>query len=206
MTERTNQTNATSHVVQGYAPVNGLELYYEVHGEGRPLILLHGGLGGVSMYSAVLPQLASSRQVIGVDLQGHGHTADIDRPFRWEDFADDIAALIRHLGLKQADLAGYSVGGGTALQTAIRHPGLVRRLVLISTPCRRQGWYPEVLAGMAGMNAEAAKMMVGSPIQAAYTQAAPRPEGWPVLVEKTGALLKREYDWCEGTPRPSRCR
>jgi pimeloyl-ACP methyl ester carboxylesterase len=127
-----------------YAEVNGLSLYYEVHGEGEPLILLHGGVGAIEMFGEVLPLLARGRRVIGVDLQAHGRTADIDRPMTYEAMADDMAALIEHLGVGEADVMGYSLGGGVALQTAIRHPEAVRKAVLVSTPFKRDGWYPEV--------------------------------------------------------------
>ncbi len=178
-----------------YANVNGLNLYYEVHGTGQPLILLHGGLGAVAMFEQILPALAEHRQIIGVELQAHGHTADIDRPFSFEAMTDDVAALIAQLGFNHADILGYSLGGGVALQTAIRHPAAIRKLAVVSAPCRRQGWYPEVLTGMAAMNAAAAQAMVGSPMQQAYANTAPRPTDWPVLVEKTGQLLRQEYDW-----------
>ncbi len=178
-----------------YAKVNGLQLYYETHGQGQPLILLHGGLGLIGMFEPILPNLSEQRQVIGVELQTHGHTADIDRPLSFEWMADDIAALIDRLGFQTVDILGYSLGGGVALQTAIRHPAAIRKLALISTPCKRQGWYPEVLAGMSAMNAEAAQAMIGSPMQQAYANVAPRPADWPVLVEKTGQLLRQEYDW-----------
>jgi pimeloyl-ACP methyl ester carboxylesterase len=195
MTEnRINSKDARS----AYAAVNGLNLYYEIHGErgtGQPLVLLHGGLGDISMFAQMLPELSQNRPVIGVDLQAHGHTADIDRPFSFERMADDIAALLQHLSIQSADVMGYSLGGGVALQTTIRHPHGIRKLVLVSTPCKRDGWYPEVLAGMAAMNAEAAQAMIGSPMQAAYAKAAPRPEDWPVLVAKLGQLLKQDYDW-----------
>src|SRR5512139_364679 len=131
-----------------YANVNGLTMYYEIHGEGQPLILLHGGLGGVSMFERILPDLAQTRQVIAVELQGHGHTADIDRPLSFESMADDVAALLEHLELPSADILGYSLGGGVALRTIIRHPELVRKLVAVSTPCKSDGWYAEVRAGM----------------------------------------------------------
>jgi len=181
-----------------YAVVNGLRMYYESYGSGgTPLIAIHGGLGGAAMYGPLLPALAQGRQVIAVELQGHAHTADADRPFRFESMADDVAALIQHLGLPQADVFGYSLGGGVALQTAIRHPELVHKLVLVSTPCKRDGWYPEVLAGMSALTAEAAQAMVGSPMQAAYAQTAPHPENWPALVAKTGELLKQDYDWSD---------
>lgn len=178
-----------------YAHVNGLDLYYEIHGTGQPLILLHGGLGAIAMFTQILPDLAEHRQVIGVELQAHGHTADSDRPLSFESMADDIAALLKRLGLNQADLLGYSLGGGVALQTAIRHPSAIRKLVVVSAPCRRQGWYPEVLTGMAAMNADAAQAMIGSPMQQAYANVAPRPADWPILVGKTGQLLRQEYNW-----------
>jgi len=122
-----------------YASVNGLNLYYEVHGDGQPLILLHGGLGAVEMFGEVLSLLAEGRRVIGVDLQAHGRTADVDRPMTFEAMADDVAALISHLGLEEADVMGYSVGGSVALQTAIRHPEAVRKVVLVSAPFKRDG-------------------------------------------------------------------
>src|SRR5262245_15952667 len=112
----------------GYAPVNGLNLYYEIHGTGAPLILLHGGFGSTADFAELLPALAARRQVIAVDLQGHGRTADVDRPIRCEHMADDIGALIAHLGLGKATITGYSLGAGVALQTAIRHPEAVDRV------------------------------------------------------------------------------
>ena len=123
-----------------YAGGNGLEMYYETHGSGEPLILMHGGVGAIEMFGEVLPLLAEGRQAIGVDLQAHGRTADIDRPMTFESMADDIAALIEHLGLERADIMGYSLGGGVALQTAIRHSEVVRKVVLVSTPFKRDGW------------------------------------------------------------------
>ncbi len=180
-----------------YAEVNGLKLYYEVHGDGPPLILLHGGVGAVEMFGEILPALAEERRVIGVDLQAHGRTADIDRPMTFEAMADDVAALIGHLGLQEADVMGYSMGGGVALQTAIRHPEAVRKAVLVSTPFKRHGWYPEVLAGMEQMGPEAAEPMKGSPMYGLYSDVAPRPEDWTVLLRKLGDLLRRDYDWSE---------
>ena len=196
MTASTPGSNATNKVASGgYAAVNGLNLYYEIHGTGKPLVLLHGGFGTVEMFGQLLPALAQTRQVIAVELQAHGHTADIDRPLRFEAMADDIAALINQLGLTNADLCGYSLGGGVALQTAIRHPNAVHKLVLVSAPCKRVGWYPEDLAGMAAVNAEAALGWVGSPMHEAYVRVAPRPEDWPVLAGKVGELLRQDYDW-----------
>lgn len=178
-----------------YADVGGLSLYYQVHGTGEPLVLLHGGLGSIEMFGPVLPALAEHRQVLAVDLQAHGRTADVDRPIRFELLADDVAALLGHLGLAGADVMGYSLGGGAALRTAIQHPRLVRRLVLVSTPFRRGGWYPEIMGGQAQMTAEAAEPMKQSPMYEAYSRIAPRVEDWPRLIAKVGELLARDYDW-----------
>jgi pimeloyl-ACP methyl ester carboxylesterase len=178
-----------------YADVNGISLYYEEHGSGPPLVLLHGGLSAASMYAPILPALAKDRRVIAVDLQAHGHTADVDRPLRFETMADDVAALIRHLGLDHADVMGYSLGGATALRTAIQHPARVRRLVVISNPGRRDGWHPESLAGMDQMGSNMADMLRQSPLYQVYASAAPRVEDFPVLLDKTGELLRRDYDW-----------
>jgi pimeloyl-ACP methyl ester carboxylesterase len=147
------------------------------------------------MFGDVLPLLAEGRQVIGVDLQAHGRTADINRPMTYEAMADDVAALIGHLGMQKADVLGYSLGGGVALQTATRHPEAVRKAVLVSTPFKRDGWYPEVLAGMEQMGPEAAEPMKETPMYSLYAGVAPRPEDWPVLLSKVGELLRQDYDW-----------
>jgi pimeloyl-ACP methyl ester carboxylesterase len=180
-----------------YASLNGLEIYYEIHGEGQPLVLLHGGLGGIVEFSQLLPALAETRQVIAVELQAHGHTADIDRPLNFELMADDVAALIEYLGLDNADILGYSMGGGVALQTAIRHPEVVRKLVLVSTAFSYSGIHPEFQAGMAAMNAESAQQMLETPMYQFYASVAPKVENWPSLVAKLGELLTQDYDWSE---------
>ena len=180
---------------KGYASVNGLNLYYEIHGSGEPLMLLPGGFETVEAMGEIVPQLAATRRVIGVELQGHGHTADIERPLRFELMADDIAALIRHLGLERTDIFGFSLGGGVGLQTAIRHPEVVRKLALASTPFRKDGWYPEVLAGMASISVET---FAGTPIHETYIKTSPRPEAWPTFVAKMRQLLSEDYDWVEG--------
>jgi pimeloyl-ACP methyl ester carboxylesterase len=181
----------------GYVPINGLQLYYQIHGSGPALVLIHGGLGTIEMFGELLPALARRHRVVAVELQGHGHTADGDRPFRFELLADDVATLIRRLALQSAAVLGFSLGGGVALQTAIRHPEAVRKLVVVSAPFRRSGWHPEVLAGMGLLNAETAEAMVESPMYAAYSRVAPRLEDWPMLVAKTGDLLRQDYDWSE---------
>lgn len=179
----------------GYADVNGIKLYYEIHGEGRPLILLHGGLGAIEMFGPNLPALAKSRKVIGVDLQGHGRTADIDRPIRVPFMADDIAALIKHLELGPVDIMGYSLGGGIALQVAIRHPEVVDRLVVVSAPFRRSGFYKDILMQQSHVTAEAAEMMKQTPMYQLYSALAPRVEDWPRLLQKMGDAMQEDFDF-----------
>jgi pimeloyl-ACP methyl ester carboxylesterase len=189
------QTPPTTALKTGYAPANGLRLYYEIHGTGEPLILLHGGLAATEMFGEVMPSLSKKRQVIAVDLQAHGRTADIDRPLSYDAMADDIAALVKDLGIAKADVMGYSVGGGVAVRTAVRHPEVVRKLVLVSTAFKRDGWYPEILAGMAQLNAEAAEPMKKTPMYQLYARIAPKPADWPTLLTKLGQLLSKDYDW-----------
>lgn len=179
----------------GYAPVRGLKIYYEIHGTGAPLILLHGGFGASDMFRPFIPQLAAKRQVIALDLQGHGRTADVDRPLRAEAMADDVAAVAQHLGITRTDVMGYSMGGGVALQTAIRHPALVRKLVVVSSTFRRDGWHPEILAAMSQMGPQAAEMMKKTPMYQLYARVAPRPQDWAVLMAKVGEAVKQDYDW-----------
>lgn len=178
-----------------YADVNGIKLYYEIHGTGQPLIVLHGGLGATSMFGPNLPALAKGRQVIAVDLQGHGRTADIDRPLSAELMAEDIAALIKHLKLERPDLMGYSLGGGVALFVAIRHPELVGKLVVVSTPIRRNAFYPEILAQQKQVTAEAAEAMKQTPMYQLYASIAPRPEDWPRLLSKIGEGMAKDFDF-----------
>jgi pimeloyl-ACP methyl ester carboxylesterase/GNAT superfamily N-acetyltransferase len=178
----------------GYAPVNGLQMYYEIHGRGEPVVLIHGAFGTIDLWGPILETLAATYQVIAVELQGHGHTADIDRPFGYEQLADDIAALMAYLGIAQADIVGYSMGGNTGLQLAIRQPELVRKLVAISANYRSDGYYPEVLASIQEMTPEG---FAGSPFEAAYFRNAPNPDDWPTLIEKVQALDAVAFAWPE---------
>jgi pimeloyl-ACP methyl ester carboxylesterase len=178
-----------------YAEVNGINLYYETRGSGQPLVLLHGGLGSGEMFGPILPALAQRHQVIAVDLQGHGRTADIDRPIDVRLMAEDIAALVEHLGLENADVLGYSLGGGVALQTAIRHPATVRRLVVVSAHIRTDAIYPEMRAQQGQVNASAMEFMKDTPMYQLYQRVAPRPDDFPRLLDKIGASMAKEFDF-----------
>ena len=180
-----------------YADVNGINLYYETHGTGRPMILLHGGLGSGEMFAPILPTLAERRQVILVDLQGHGRTADIDRPIDTALMADDIAALIDHLGLDRPDVVGYSLGGGVALQTAIRHPEKVGHLVSASAHIKTDAIPAEMRAQQGQVNAAAADFMKETPMYELYMRVAPRPEDFPRLLDKIGETMANDFDLSE---------
>jgi pimeloyl-ACP methyl ester carboxylesterase len=180
-----------------HAEVNGINLYYETHGAGRPLILLHGGLGSGEMFGPVLPQLAERHQVVAVDLQGHGRTADIDRPIDVRLMAGDIAALIDHLGLDRPDVVGYSLGGGVALLTAVRFPARVRRLVSVSANIRSDAIYPEMRAQQGQVSAASAEFMKDTPMYQLYQRVAPRPEDFPRLLEKIGESMSKDFDFTE---------
>jgi pimeloyl-ACP methyl ester carboxylesterase len=180
-----------------YAEVNGINLYFETHGAGRPLVLLHGGLGSGEMFGASLPAFAENHQVILVDLQGHGRTADVDRPFDYALMADDVAALIDHLGLDRPDVVGFSLGGGVGLHLASRHPGKVGRLVATSAGIRRTAFYPDLLEQQAQVNAAAVEFMKETPMYELYQRVAPRPEDFPRLLDKIGEAMQRDFDFTD---------
>ena len=175
--------------------VNGIELGYQEFGNGKPLLLLHGGFGSVEMFGPNIELLAAGNRVIGADLQSHGRSPAADRPMKFEAMADDIAALIEKLGLERVAIMGFSLGGAVGLRTAIQHPDLVDRLVLVSTVFKRGGWYPEMTAGMDAMGPETAEFLKQSPMYQAYERIAPRVEDWPVLVHQLTTALKVDYDW-----------
>jgi pimeloyl-ACP methyl ester carboxylesterase len=182
----------------GYAAVNGIEMYWEGRGSGGvPLIVTHGGFGTAGMFDGLLDALAQRRRVIAIELQGHGHTRDSDRPFSYEAFGDDIGGLIEQLGLGRADLLGYSLGAGASLRAAIQHPDAVRAVAVLSFPCRRDGWLPDVLEGMAHVNSDMFEQMRHSQMYADWLAVAPDPDAFPALMDKAGALLATPYDWSE---------
>jgi pimeloyl-ACP methyl ester carboxylesterase len=180
-----------------YADVNGINLYYEIHGTGSPLVLLHGGLGSGEMFAASLPAFTAGHQVVLVDLQGHGRTADIDRPIEIPLMADDVAALIEHLGLDRPDVVGFSLGGGVALLTAIRHPQKVGRVVAASAGIRRSATYAEILEQQGQVSGASAEFMKETPMYELYQRVAPRPEDFPKLLDKIGETMAKDFDYTE---------
>jgi pimeloyl-ACP methyl ester carboxylesterase len=183
------------------AHVNGIDLAYQVFGKGSPLVLLHGGFGSVEMFGPNVELLAAGRRVIGVDLQSHGRSPAADRPMHFETMANDIAALMKDLELDHAAVMGFSLGGAVALRTAIQHPELVERLVLISTVFKRRGWHPEMTDGMDAMGPEIAEPFKQTPMYQAYERIAPRKEDWPVLVTQLTTAMKIDYDWSADVAR-----
>ena len=177
---------------EGYVAVNGLEMYYEIHGKGKPLVLVHGAFSAIgTSFGRLLPELARTRQVIALELQAHGHTADIDRPLSLEGMADDTAAAIKQLGIEPTDLLGYSMGAGVALRVVIRHPEVVRKLVLASVTYTMSGIHPGLMEGLGNMTPE---MMHGSPWHEEYMQIAPHPENFAKLFAKKTEMDRQTRD------------
>jgi pimeloyl-ACP methyl ester carboxylesterase len=187
----------TPQTKSGHVAANGVSYYYEIHGEGEPLLLLHGGLGSIDMLRPQLPALSKSRRVIAVDLHGHGRTALGERPISLPDMGDDMAVILKNLGVAQADVLGYSMGGGVAFRLAVQHPQMVRRLALLATGFAQDGFYPEMLPMQAQLGAAMAPHMKDTPMHKCYVAVAPKPEDFPRLLERMGELMRKSYDWSE---------
>lgn len=188
--EGTEMTTTTAQT--GYAAVNDLEMYYEIHGSGDPIVVLHGAYMNADTMAPFVQLLAGNYQVIVPEAQAHGRTGDIDRPLSYEAMADDVAALLDTLGIEKADVFGYSMGGSTALQVAIRHPEKVNKLIVVSATYKSEGVYPEMLAMFPTITPE---MFAGSPMETEYMRLAPNKENWPVLVQKLVDLDSAAQDW-----------
>jgi len=191
----TKQTATPKPTKSGHAAVNGVNYYYAVYGTGEPLLLLHGGLGQIEMFGPNLTKLSQSRQVIGVDLQGHGRTPLGDREISLIDMGNDMAGVVKKLGYDKVDALGYSLGGGVALQFAAQHPQMVRRLALVSTLFAQDGFYPEMLPQQAAVSAAMAEQMKETPMYKSYMAIAPHPEEFPKLLDAMGAYMRKPYDW-----------
>lgn len=178
----------------GHLAVNGIDYYYEIRGEGEPLLLLHGGLGQIEMFGANLKTLQEKRQVIGVDLQGHGRTPLGDRPIEIPAIGADMAELVTKLGYKQVDVFGYSFGGGVALHLAAQSPDKVRRLVIASAPFARSGFFPEMIPQQEAVSGAMAEMMKETPMYKSYEAVAPDVSQFPKLLDAMGAMMRVDYD------------
>jgi pimeloyl-ACP methyl ester carboxylesterase len=183
-------------VSSGYADVNGIKLYHEIYGEGEPLVLIHGGLTTIDEMRPWVEPLSQARQVIAVEMQGHGRTADTDRPMTFRAMGDDIAALLGYLKIQKADLAGYSFGGASAIRAAIQHPGRVRRLVVVSSPHARSAWYREAQQGMSQVGRAMAGNMMQAPTGKLSKQW-PEPQRFPEFLDKFGKMMSEDYDWSD---------
>ena len=194
----------TNPTRSGRVSANGIDYYYEMHGSGEPLLLLHGGLGSIDMFRGVLlPALAKTRQVIAVDLQGHGRTTLGNRPISLVDIGNDLAVVLDQLGYKQVDVAGYSFGGGAGLRLAIQHPNAVRRLAVISAPFAQNGFFPEMLPQQAAVSAAIAEQMKETPMYKSYVAVAPKPSDFPRLLDRMGELMRQPNDWSEDVKKLS---
>ena len=194
-------TPPTPPAKSGRVNANGIDYYYEIHGEGEPLLVLHGGLGSIDMFGPSPALLAAGRQVIAVDLHGHGRTPLGDRPISLVDMGDDMAVLLTQLGYRQVDVMGYSLGGGVAFRLAVQHPELVRRLVLVSTGFSQDGFYAEMLPQQAQVSAAIADQMKDTPMYENYAAVAPHPEDFPRLLDRMGELMRQPYDYSEDVKR-----
>lgn len=182
-------------IKSGYIEAGGIRYYYEIRGQGEPLLLLHGGLGSIDMFAPVMPILLEKRQVIGVDLQGHGRTALGDRPISLQAIGADMAAILTELGYGAVDVLGYSLGSGVAFQLAVQHPEKVRRLALVSAGFAQDGFYPEMLPLQGQLSGKMADVMKDTPMYKAYMAVAPHPDEFPRLLDAMGDLMRRPYDW-----------
>ncbi|MGH8078929.1 MAG: alpha/beta fold hydrolase, partial [Lysobacter sp.] len=185
----------------GIVPVNGVDYYYELHGQGEPLLLLHGGLGSGAMFGPNIEALAKHRTVILVDLQGHGRTALGQRPFSVDAIGDDMAALVQRLGYARVDVLGYSLGGGIALRMAVQQPAQVGKLVLVSASYSNDAFYPSIRGQQNTLNAKAADAFKNTPIYQGYAAVAPKPEEFPRLLDAIGGFLSRPFDWSADVPK-----
>lgn len=189
---------ATPASKTGYAAVNGMRSYYEIHGAGRPLVLLHGGFMTIPTLQPMLGLLAAKRQVIAIELEGHGRSVDLDRPLSLRQMADDLDGLLAQLGVAQADVFGFSTGAGVALRLAIQHPARVRRLVLVSAGIGNAAFYPSITAQWPGLTAETMK---GTPMETAYKAVAPDPNRFGRLVDKMKASMLGDEPWSQAEIR-----
>jgi pimeloyl-ACP methyl ester carboxylesterase len=200
--QRAQTMNTTANAIPpptktGHVEVRGVNYYFEIRGKGEPLLLLHGGLGSIDMFGPNLAILSTNRELIAVDLLGHGRSTLGNRPISPVEMGDDIAAIVKQLGYSQVDALGYSLGGSVALRLAIKHPDAVRRLALVSTPFAQEGFFPEMLPQQAAVGAAMAPAMKDTPIYRSYVAVAPHPKDFPRLLDRMGEYMRQSYNWAE---------
>lgn len=191
----TAMVHAAAPVKSGYVNAGGIRYYYEIHGQGEPLVLLHGGLGSIDMFAPILPLLADHRQVIAIDLHGHGRTELGSRQLNLVDMANDVASVLEELGVPQVDAMGYSLGGGVAFRLAVQHPRKVRRLAVVSAGFSDKGFLDDLRPQMDAVTAEAAPSMMQTPMYQGYVAVAPKPDDFPRLLQSIGDLMRTPYDY-----------
>jgi len=192
MTLVATAASAQQESTSGYAPVNGINMYYEIHGSGEPVVLLHGAFMTITNnWGGWIDELAKTRKVIAIEMQGHGRTADVARDITYENLADDVAGLLDYLKIPRADLIGYSMGGTVAMECAIRHPDKVRKAVIISSTFRTDGMAPEAVQAIRNLTADDFK---GTPIETEYKKLSPTPDDFPKFVQRLAATAAKEYD------------
>jgi len=191
--KETTTTQSIKPAETGHADVKGLKMYYEVYGQGKPIVLIHGAFMTIPLnWSHIIPLFAKDRKVIVAEMQGHGRTRDVSREFSFEGMADDVSGLLKHLKIDSADILGYSMGGGVAFQVAVRHPEQVRRLVILSGVYAHNGWWPDAEASFASITAD---MFKGSPIEKQYDSLGNDPAHFPEFVKKVMSMDLKSYDW-----------
>ncbi|BCH25507.1 alpha/beta fold hydrolase [Mesorhizobium sp. L-8-3] len=181
----------------GHVMIDGINYYYEIRGQGEPLLLLHGGLGSIDMFAPIMPSLEADRQVIAVDLQGHGRTTLGERPIDHKAIGDDLSVLLKKIGYEKVDVLGYSFGGGAGLRLAIQHPEMVRSLAVVSAGYAQDGFYPEMLPMQAQVGASMADAMKDTPMYKSYMAIAPNPADFPRLLDRMGEMMRKPYDWSQ---------
>ena len=192
---------ATKAVKSGRSDVDGIQYHYQIRGQGVPLLLLHGGLGSTDMFAPIMPMLGAKRQIIGVDLQGHGRTPLGSRPISMAAMGADMAVILKKLGYGPVDVMGYSMGAGVAFQLAVQHPQQVRRLVLVSGSFAKDGFYPEMIEAQGQLSSKMADGMKDTPMAKSYAAVAPNPGDFPKLLDAMGDMMKKPFDWTADVPK-----
>nr|WP_276901291.1 alpha/beta hydrolase [Pedobacter kyonggii] len=198
-----DKNQQSTRKTSGYAPINGLKLYYEIYGNGEPIVLLHGSYMAIDMnYDQLIPLLAKTRKVIAIEMQGHGRTADTDRPYSYEGLASDVSELLKYLKIGKADIVGYSLGGTVALETAIKYPGQINNLIFISSVFKYNGWVQDARNIFPTIKPE---FFEKTPLKTEYDRLAPQPKHWIDFVNKLSKFDATSFDLGENNVKQLKC-